>query len=154
MPVCVLCESETFDAIDGLYYCQNCGTQSQVSFYDLLWTKCQCNLRSLFHIPKIISTLCDDPDFCCITVFCTIFQFLDQLFKAWWSKRLERFQIKTAEPMLIIEIYIPSAVAFWTTIFFFQYSIPSMELFSKNSRDHKSPLNSSHDYFDSSEFYI
>ena len=31
MPVCRLCESEAFDAIDGLYYCQNCGTQSQVS---------------------------------------------------------------------------------------------------------------------------
>lgn len=29
MPVCVLCESETFDSIDGLYFCQSCGTQSQ-----------------------------------------------------------------------------------------------------------------------------
>lgn len=31
MPVCVLCESETFDSIDGLYFCQSCGTQSQVN---------------------------------------------------------------------------------------------------------------------------
>ena len=31
MPACVLCESETFDCIDGLYFCQSCGTQSQVS---------------------------------------------------------------------------------------------------------------------------
>ena len=33
MPVCVLCESETFDSIDGLYFCQSCGTQSQVNVY-------------------------------------------------------------------------------------------------------------------------
>ena len=31
MPVCVLCEGENFDSIDGLYFCQGCGTQSQVS---------------------------------------------------------------------------------------------------------------------------
>lgn len=29
MPFCALCESETFDSIDGLYFCQSCGTQSQ-----------------------------------------------------------------------------------------------------------------------------
>ncbi|KAJ7385586.1 TATA box-binding protein-associated factor RNA polymerase I subunit B [Desmophyllum pertusum] len=29
MPVCELCEAESFDLIDGLYYCQSCGTQSQ-----------------------------------------------------------------------------------------------------------------------------
>ena len=33
MPVCVLCEGENFDSIDGLYFCQSCGTQSQVSVY-------------------------------------------------------------------------------------------------------------------------
>ncbi|XP_058958293.2 TATA box-binding protein-associated factor RNA polymerase I subunit B isoform X1 [Pocillopora verrucosa] len=29
MPSCVLCDGEVFDCIDGLYYCQSCGTQSQ-----------------------------------------------------------------------------------------------------------------------------
>ena len=31
MPSCVLCDGEVFDCIDGLYYCQSCGTQSQVT---------------------------------------------------------------------------------------------------------------------------
>ena len=31
MPVCAICESVNFDSIDGLYFCQGCGTQSQVS---------------------------------------------------------------------------------------------------------------------------
>ena len=33
MPVCVLCEGESFDCTDGLYYCQTCGTQSQVNHH-------------------------------------------------------------------------------------------------------------------------
>ncbi len=31
MPVCILCGSETFDEHDGLYFCDKCGTQSQVN---------------------------------------------------------------------------------------------------------------------------
>lgn len=29
MPVCVPCGSKIFDSLDGLYYCRECGTQSQ-----------------------------------------------------------------------------------------------------------------------------
>lgn len=39
MPVCELCEAESFDLIDGLYYCQSCGTQSQVNRYVVIFTR-------------------------------------------------------------------------------------------------------------------
>lgn len=30
MPECIVCGSEDFDLLDGLFFCTDCGTQSQV----------------------------------------------------------------------------------------------------------------------------
>ena len=36
MPTCVLCGSETFDEFDGHFFCESCGTQSQVCYKQLI----------------------------------------------------------------------------------------------------------------------
>ena len=38
MPVCVLCGEGSFDELDGQYFCNICGTQSQVSRCDYVFS--------------------------------------------------------------------------------------------------------------------